>query len=269
MNQRRQTYTVEPFFFGSGPRRLFGCAFVPEHAMAGVVLCPPAGHEYVFTHRILRGLAVRLAEAGLLVLRFDYSGTGDSAGDFEDARLARWMEDIALAQETLRVKFRMRHVCLVGLRLGATLALLTDLSRQHAQIRVLWDPVSDGGRYLEELQTRQHDLLRNTGNAVRQSRNEADQLELLGFGYSPDLVEDIETVDVWRELGSPGSKVLVVDGSTDRGQQPLAAHLAAHGAQVAHQHLPDAEPWSRATHRVIVPNRAIEGIVEWLKESTR
>ena len=262
-------YTVDPFFFGSGRRRLFGSAFVPEHVGAGVVLCPPAGHEYIWTHRIFRRLASRLAEEGLLTLRLDYSGTGDSAGDFEDTRLTRWVEDIALAKEALKARYHVRRICLVGLRLGATLALLTDLRLRDAEILVLWDPVSDGCRYLKELRERQDDTLRNLGNGVRRGRVGEDQLELLGFLYSSPLVEDIEALDLWRLDKGPGSTVLMVDGSAGGGQQPLAEHLVAQGAHIEYQHLPDAEPWSQEAYKVVIPGRTVEGIVQWLKESTR
>src|SRR5207249_11329319 len=53
---------------------------------------------------LLRGcrqLAARLARLGLDVLRFDYYGTGDSAGQGEDATLHTCIEDVVRATEEL------------------------------------------------------------------------------------------------------------------------------------------------------------------------
>ena len=47
----------------------------------GVVIVPPVGYEYWSSHRTLRTLAERLAGQGCCALRFDFDGTGDSAGD--------------------------------------------------------------------------------------------------------------------------------------------------------------------------------------------
>jgi len=170
----------------------------------------------------------------------------------------------------LNVRFGTRRTCLVGLRLGATLALLTNLRQQHAGILVLWDPVSDGCRYLEELRERQSGMPYLSGNAVRRGRAAEDQLELLGFLYSSSLVKDIDALNLWRLDRGPGSTILMVDGSAGRGHQPLAAHLTAQGAHIEYQHLPDGEPWSQMNYnKAVIPSRAIEGIVGWLKESTR
>src|ERR1700692_718420 len=52
----------------------------PGNGDRGVVLCNSFGHEYVWTHKGMRRLADELSARGIWVLRFDYRGTGDSAG---------------------------------------------------------------------------------------------------------------------------------------------------------------------------------------------
>ena len=64
----------------------------------GVVIVPPLGYEYWSSHRTLRTLAERLAQNGCLALRFDFDGTGDSAGDqWDPARLEAWQSNIGQA----------------------------------------------------------------------------------------------------------------------------------------------------------------------------
>ena len=67
-------------------------------------------------------LLEQLAAQGWHVLRFDYFGTGDSAGEFDEADLTGWEADIEQALDELLDMAGARKVALVGLRLGATLA---------------------------------------------------------------------------------------------------------------------------------------------------
>src|SRR5262245_3688452 len=96
---------MKPFFFGSSAQPLFGVYHPPAGSAPtreGVVLCGPFGREYLRAHRALRELAHRLAASGFHVLRFDYSGSGDSSGDGEDADAARWVSDIGAAVDEVR-----------------------------------------------------------------------------------------------------------------------------------------------------------------------
>src|SRR5258705_6760804 len=67
----------------------------PSHLSRGaaIVLCPPLGYEYMSAYRTLRILADRLAAIGFDALRFDYDGTGNSAGDVEQpGRVDAWLQ---------------------------------------------------------------------------------------------------------------------------------------------------------------------------------
>ena len=69
----------------------------------GVLIVPPVGYEYWSSYRTLRTLAERLAENGCLALRFDFDGTGDSAGDqWDPARPGGLAGDIGQAADALR-----------------------------------------------------------------------------------------------------------------------------------------------------------------------
>ena len=131
--------TATPLWFGSAACPLFGWLHVPAggRARAGVVICPPVGLEGRKAHFALRALAVGLATSGVAALRFDYAGTGDSAGSVGPSRggpapapagttLAppaseRWVESVAAAAELLR-SAGAPAVGIVGMRLGATIA---------------------------------------------------------------------------------------------------------------------------------------------------
>jgi alpha/beta superfamily hydrolase len=80
---------MTPLLFGSADAPLYGVHHAPQAApqRTGIVLCYPFGQEYMRAHRACRQLAMLLAKKGYHVLRFDYSGTGNSSGDVDSASL--------------------------------------------------------------------------------------------------------------------------------------------------------------------------------------
>lgn len=65
------------------------------------------------------------AAAGLAYLRFDYSGTGASGGDFAEGTLTRWLDDLVSAIDLLIDG----PVLLIGSSMGGWLALHAALKR--------------------------------------------------------------------------------------------------------------------------------------------
>jgi pimeloyl-ACP methyl ester carboxylesterase len=74
-------------------------------------------------------------------MRFDYGGTGDSAGDGGRVSLREWTADLATAIEEVRRRSGMSRVALVGQRLGASLAWSAATQRGDVDLLVLWDPI--------------------------------------------------------------------------------------------------------------------------------
>src|SRR3984957_6689181 len=87
------TRTATPLWFGPDKRPLFGWVHAPTDGMArgAAVLCPPLFLEQDIAYYSFRRLAEELAARGVLAVRFDYDGTGDSAGGAEDpGRVRAW-----------------------------------------------------------------------------------------------------------------------------------------------------------------------------------
>ena len=82
---------ISPCFFGRALHRMYAC----HHTLAivvhpkAVLLCNSIRHEYERCHRTLRQLAAKLAAKGNHVMRFDYFGTGDSQGEYDQASLVQ------------------------------------------------------------------------------------------------------------------------------------------------------------------------------------
>ena len=116
------------------------------------MLCPPLGIEAICAYFTYRKVAVRLAEAGLAVLRVDYDGTGDSFGDStEPNRVASWTDSVGSAIDTLE-QIGVDRVALLGMRVGALLAALAAARRERIDALVLWDPCLTGSSFVREQQ---------------------------------------------------------------------------------------------------------------------
>ena len=140
-------------WFGPESRPLYGWVSRPAGGVArgGAILCPPMGEEGRAAHRTFRRLAEELAEAGIVALRFDYDGTGDSAGLQDDPdRVPAWQASIEAARQYL-LDLGAPTVAAVGMRLGATLAAAPGRrpSSPFSSL-VCWDPCLSGRTFLRE-----------------------------------------------------------------------------------------------------------------------
>jgi pimeloyl-ACP methyl ester carboxylesterase len=236
---------VKPFFFGDSARPLFGLHHPPSGGTPrrwGVVICNPFGQEYLRAHRSLRELANRLAADGFHVLRFDYYGCGDSAGDSDEGSLEQWLLDIGKAIAEVKETSASPRFALVGLRLGATLSALLAAQRGDVERLVLWDPIVDGAAYLEELRDAHQAWLRDhaqRGNGP----GEASLQEALGFPLPPGLVASLERLRL-AGADSPSANVLVID----------------------HRSFPGGQVWLHqdGLSRTLVPHAVLQSITSWL-----
>lgn len=229
MTPDRAEVDTEPFFLGSGADRRFCLFHQPAGTCRGAVLyVPPFAEELNRTRRMAALGARRLAAHGVGVLQIDLLGTGDSAGDFADARWDLWKQDLDTGAAWLRARVDA-PLTLWGLRLGALLAL--DFALDHARTSdvplapmLLWQPVAAGSTYLTQflrLRTANamlgEDAAAQSGTkALRAALQAGETLEIAGYDLTPALALAIDALPApdamippvpahWFEvLGAPG-----------------------------------------------------------------
>ncbi|MCG7611342.1 MULTISPECIES: serine aminopeptidase domain-containing protein [Mycobacterium] len=219
-----------PTWFGPEQSRLFGVVHVPDGgiARAGVVICPPLGRQHLDTYRGLKLLAQQLCARGFAVLRFDYRGTGDSTGaQCLDSAVDDYVESIRTAVGYLRA-CGLQSVSLVGLRAGALLAATAAPSIDGLEGLVMWDPVTDGRRYLRE----QKVLYQMTvgGQESAELPPEADSVPLLGLTLSATAAADLGALKVPDEVGA--TSILVLSRPELAGDRRLAGLRAANNCTI-------------------------------------
>lgn len=153
-----------------------------------MLICQPVGQEYFRCHRTIKLLADNLANSGFHVLRFDYSGTGDSYGNFSNSTILKWHGDIQTAfQELLDISFAQK-ISVIGLRFGALLSATNFLDKNYSlENMVLWEPIVNGKIYLDELRLMQSQCF---------PLKSINSNEIFGFLYSHELLKEIENCNI-------------------------------------------------------------------------
>jgi pimeloyl-ACP methyl ester carboxylesterase len=252
--------TEEPLWFGPVDRPLFGWLTRPVGGLArgGVLCAPPIGREARAGRRAIRSIALSLAAKGFVTLRFDFDGTGDSSGGFNDeGRDRHWIESVVEAANYLR-SLGITSVSAVGMRLGATLiGVAADRHPLDFSDVVLWDPCDSGQSFLREL------------NALEALRRDNFQIvagapiETSEFVFSTRAVDEIRNVSLSKTTSTSfAARTLVVPRSDRAMSKRLRTHLV--GGNIEWQEtneqaaLLDVDPiWS------VLPKCTVENIVTW------
>jgi pimeloyl-ACP methyl ester carboxylesterase len=263
---------MNPFYFGSPERRLLGIyeAARQSKASRAVVLCHPWGAEYIHAYRAMRQLAKMLTSNGFHTLRFDYFGTGDSAGDTTAYDLGGWETDIQAAIDELKETTGTKRVSLVGLRLGATLAANVAM-RAGAEINslALWDPVVSGPEYLAEIHNaasgRRFFLPRL---AVARPADQDGGHEIMGFSLPESVAAEIRRIDLVAQAPVLPQRTLVVASQRLGSHAGFQRALDLRPTQLAIEHIDCAPGWIEwPGHHPLagtVPVKVLQRIVEWL-----
>jgi len=198
VRQQQGRRIVTPFYFGSEDAPLFGVYSPPSLTVtrnAAVLICAPLAMEYMRTHYAVRLVGSQLARAGFHVLRFDYRGTGDSSGNVDTGMFDRWCNDIELAAHELLQRSGVQNLTVVGLRMGAALAVEALAKRNiKARALVLWDPIVSGAEYLLTLEKLHAETVFDRKAPLRSSD------ELMGARFPQDLRNTIQDFDLARRL---------------------------------------------------------------------
>lgn len=226
---------MKPFFFGPRASPLFGVLASPARSSKeGAVLCYPGPQEYNQSHWAFRKLSAQLARAGVHALRFDYTGTGDSAGEMAQGTLDGWVNEIKVASEELKDAAGVKAPSLIGMRLGAALAYRAATKTAVPQL-ILWDPVVSGGSYLDELWRRdEEENLQLLHKERSRERN-----ELLGFAFPRHMRVALTSLDLLREPAVKAKKVWVLGSTQKREYLWLAEALQKKGVDAVFRHVPE------------------------------
>lgn len=193
-------------FVGTAGRRIF--LLLREPAVAdgnrgSVLVIPPFGEEMNKSRRMITETAQRLCESGIAVIVPDLFGTGDSEGEFREAEVNRWVEDLATACKHAESR-AMPVKAIVAVRLGCALAVAAQRSGALPAVEASawWQPVLDGKRHVAQfLRLRvaggsMRGDAPETVDELRQRSAAGETLTVAGYELSPSLVTGLEGLTV-------------------------------------------------------------------------
>lgn len=253
------TVDVTPRWFGTPPRPRLGFLHRPAggQARGAVVICPSFGAELNFSYRLLRVLAERLADRGLLVVRFDYDGTGQSAGQVNDpGRREAYRQSVVDAVSLVREE-GAEWVAGVGFRLGST--VLADAAAGPATVDalVLWDPCLSGRSFLRE----QRALL----GTLEIGTSPEEGTEIAGYLLSPTTTAEFATLELPRDLERPPGTTLVLLDAERPGGARVRRQLGDLAAEW-HEYELSSPIFDVGEQEYALPEPALERVVEWLDD---
>lgn len=253
--------SIEPFYFGDAHAPLFGVINpAPVSAERGVLICAPIGYENVIYHRQLGILARRLAARGRPVLRFDWPGCGDSAGDDDTpGMIESSLASVQTAIDALRDRTGVQSVDLIGLRFGATLAGSAIDGADGVSDVVFWDPFSTGREYLRALRAFNRLTLREDEKLEQAASAES----AMGFLLAPSTIAGIETLDLTRgTFGQP--RRFMISGRERARLDALVEHIRSLGHEVTVTELAGLREAALGWTERPVPTESFATIERWL-----
>jgi dipeptidyl aminopeptidase/acylaminoacyl peptidase len=216
----------------------------------------------VEAHRMFVKLSRTLADHGIASLRFDYRGSGDSAGDFEDMTIRSEITDSLEAVRFLarHKRINSRRLALIGLSMGAAVAAhVVARERSRFKTLVLWAPVAEGAGILDDLSTPEAvSALAETGITDHEGN-------LVGMGFVRQFAE----MKPLREIVKSKCPVLLIHGSRDETVPSHHSDLYEKALH-AHKRLVKKVIITGADHtfnKQVWEQRAVAETVDWLSET--
>lgn len=250
-----------PVVFQPAGRPCFGW-FHPARSPArgvGVLLCRPIGYEALCAYRTYKQLASQLAIAGFDVFRFDYDGTGDSAGDDADAgRVPAWLDSTVAAAAELKRLATVPRLALFGLRLGATIAAEAAARLGGVDSLVLWAPCASGRALTRELRAANACRVTPDSGAAKQD------IEALSCLYTAETLEALETLDCERVDAAPARRALIIARDDMPASGRLPARYRQLGVDTTCANWPGYKGMMAEPHEAVLEGGTLASIVDWL-----
>ena len=220
--------TVTPLFLASETGPIFAVYYAPagrERERSGLIFVPPFAEEMNRARRTVALQARILAGLGVGVLVVDLFGTGDSAGDFSNARCQIWLNNVFDAADWLNRR-GISALGLWGLRAGALLATAAAAHQSGRFHRlVLWQPGANGKTLLSQflrIRVTAARLGGDVGESTEKLRAElaaGRSMEIAGYELSPELAETLSGLQMEQFNPGPDARVYWFEVAAKAGDQ--------------------------------------------------
>jgi dienelactone hydrolase len=208
-------------------------------------------------------LSERAAAAGVPTLRFDYDGSGDSAGDDRDPeRVRAWIESVQHAVDELKRATGVASVYVLGVRLGAALAALAVKDRGDVAGYIAVAPVVSGKHYMRELRALQMALSLHEPPAGWSAPD--GEREAAGFVLTSETQAALSELDLAKSSVVPSRRILLLDREELPSAEGWAAALDVAGANPSYRRVAGFAELVLDAHRARAPESIVQPCIEFI-----
>jgi pimeloyl-ACP methyl ester carboxylesterase len=192
-------------------QQLSGVLHIPDcnkdEKRPAIVICHGFISSKVGQHRLFVTLARNLCLAGYAVLRFDFSGCGESSGEYLDVTITQQIEEAARAIDSLEKhpEIDLTNITLLGHSLGGAIATSVAASDSRIQQLILLSPVANPF----------DDIVKIVGQERYQKCLEESSVNFEGFELGRTLFLSLAELRPLAEIHKFHKDVLLIHGSED------------------------------------------------------
>ncbi|NOZ20673.1 MAG: alpha/beta fold hydrolase [Planctomycetes bacterium] len=200
-----------PMMFRNKGQLISGMLHVPGRARArvpAVLLCHGFTGQKIETHRLFVTLSRALEGRGVASLRFDFRGSGESEGAFNEMTVSGEISDAhaAFAKLIAHSKIDPGRIGVLGLSLGGCVAACLAGQEKRIASLALWSTVADPAELLtHKLSPQEKGILRRKG-----------YLDRAGMPVGRAFFRGLPSIHPLEEVAKSDCPILIVHGTEDK-----------------------------------------------------
>ena len=245
--------------FENGGQKLFGMLHKPDDdgPYPGVAMFHGFTGQRCEPHRLFVKTARDLMTHGIAVLRFDFRGSGESEGRFQDATVDSEIADALAALEFLSAEENVasERLGVIGLSLGGCIAACVAGRSPRVKTVTLWSAVG----LMDEVFTQMTDDLGDRAAEL----STLGAIDMGGNLVGLPMIQTAQAARPVQEIASFDGPVLIVHGTADDVVPPKHAE-AYHAAVKGEKRLVWIEGANHTFDSYLWEKQLIETTRDWL-----
>lgn len=199
------------FTIVSGNKKLSGVLHLPEELQGRKVPLLIFLHGFIGSkvgeHRIFVKAARYFTKRGFGVFRFDFSGCGESDGDYQDVTVSRQLIEVqAVINEISKHEaINSNEIILVGHSLGGAIAALTAAEDARIEQLVLWSAVGNPYKDITDI----------IGEKAVEEAANLGVVDYKGFYISERFLEDLKSHQPVEQIVEYSGAACIVHAGDD------------------------------------------------------